>query len=141
MDLLLDELEQKDQEMADMREKFDEILEYEIMVEEMVQEIANKEGEVEEMTERMIEIEEEHAMLEELVENLETYNKELQDEVADKERDIVNLGQEKEQLETIVIDQDAITSKYKERQAQLSKQIAVLTEQLEITVSTAGNKD
>ena len=88
MDILLDELEQKDQEMADMRDKFDEILEYEIMVEEMVQEIANKDGEVEEMTERMLEIEEEHAMLEELVENLETYNKELQDEIAEKEKDI-----------------------------------------------------
>jgi predicted nuclease with TOPRIM domain len=74
--------------LADMRDKFDEILEYEIMVEEMVQEIANKDGEVEEMTERMLEIEEEHAMLEELVENLETYNKELQDEIAEKEKDI-----------------------------------------------------
>ena len=36
----------------------------------------------------MLEIEEEHAMLEELVENLETYNKELQDEIAEKEKDI-----------------------------------------------------
>lgn len=67
------------------------------------------------MTERMLEIEEEHAMLEELVENLETYNKELQDEIAEKEKDIYGLNQEKEQLETIVIDQDGITSKYKER--------------------------
>lgn len=80
-------------------------------------------------------------MLEELVENLETYNKELQEEIAQKENEIKGLVQEKEQLETIVIDQDAITSKYKERQTQLSKQISVLTEQLEITVSSTGNKD
>ena len=52
-------------------------MEYELMVEEMVQEIATKEGEIDEMQERMIEIEEEHAMFEELVENLEVYNKEL----------------------------------------------------------------
>jgi hypothetical protein len=60
-----------------MEEKLEEIMEYELMVEEMVQEIALKEGEIDDMQERMIEIEEEHAMFEELVDNLETYNKEL----------------------------------------------------------------
>lgn len=120
MDLLLDELEKKETELAEMKERYDEIIGYEQMVEEMVQEIANKEGEVEEMQERMIEIEEEHAMLEELVENLEKYNKELQDDLATKDKEIEGINAEKEQLETIVIDQDAITQKYKDRGAQLT---------------------
>ena len=131
MDLLLDEVEQKEQERAEMEEKLEEIMEYELMVEEMVQEIALKEGE----------IDEEHAMFEELVDNLETYNKELQDDLAVKDKEIASLGAEKEQLEVIVIDQDAITQKYKERQTQLSKQIGILTEQLQYTVSSTDNKD
>ena len=141
MDLLLDEVEQKEQERAEMEEKLEEIMEYELMVEEMVQEIALKEGEIDDMQERMIEIEEEHAMFEELVDNLETYNKELQDDLAVKDKEIASLGAEKEQLEAIVIDQDAITQKYKERQTQLSKQIGILTEQLQYTVSSTDNKD
>lgn len=36
MDLLLDEVESKEQERAEMEEKLEEIMEYEIMVEEMV---------------------------------------------------------------------------------------------------------
>lgn len=79
---------------------------------------------------RMVEIEEEHAMLEELVENLETYNKELQGDIAEKDKEIAGLVTEKEQLEDIVVDQDGITQKYKERQTQLTKQISVLNEQL-----------
>jgi hypothetical protein len=56
------------------------------------------------MQEHMVEIEEEHAMFEELVENLEKYNKELQDDLVAKDKVIEGLNQEKEQLETIIID-------------------------------------
>jgi hypothetical protein len=77
MDLLLEELESKEKEVADMGARYEEVMEYEVMVEQMVNEIETKQGTIDEMQERMIEIEEEHAMMEELTENLEKYNKEL----------------------------------------------------------------
>lgn len=66
MDFLLEEVELKEQERAEMQEKLEEIVEYENMVEEMVQEIAKKEEENEELRAQMAEIELEKNLMEDL---------------------------------------------------------------------------
>ena len=53
MDFLLEEVERKEEERADMEEKLEEIVEYENMVEEMVQELANREEQNEELLEKI----------------------------------------------------------------------------------------
>ena len=64
----------------------------------------------------------------------------MQEDLAKKERELAAAKNEIEQLEGIVIDQDGLTSKYKERQQEFQKQIKVLSEQLAESVN-AGNKD
>ena len=49
MDVLLEELDRKEQELAEMKIENEACLEYETMVEEMAQEILKKEEELEEM--------------------------------------------------------------------------------------------
>ena len=116
MDFLLEEVERKEQERADMEEKLEEIVEYENMVEEMVQEIANREEENEELLEKIHELEEENELLEELNQGLELDNTEMQEDLESKISELKNAKNEIDQLEGIVIDQDGITTKYKERQ-------------------------
>ena len=140
MDFLLEEVERKEEERADMEEKLEEIVEYENMVEEMVQEIANQEELNEEMELRISELEEEMQLMEELNAGLELDNTEMQDDLASKERELREAKNEIEQLEGIVIDQDGINTKYKERQQEFQKQIKTLSEQLAETVN-ADNKD
>ena len=64
----------------------------------------------------------------------------MQEDLAKKEKELIAAKNEIEQLEGIVIDQDGLTSKYKERQQEFQKQIKVLSEQLSESVN-AGNKD
>ena len=130
MDFLLEEVERKESERADMEEKLEEIVEYENMVDEMVTEIAEKEEENDLLTERIAELEEENTLLDELNTQLENYNKEMGDEITEKESQLAEAKTEIEQLESIVIEQDGIGSKYKDRMQQLQKQIKVLGEQL-----------
>jgi len=72
MNFLLEEVQRKEKERADMEEKLEEIIEYENMVEEMVVEISNKEEENEGLKERITELEEEMVLIEEINEALET---------------------------------------------------------------------
>ena len=64
----------------------------------------------------------------------------MQEDLAKKEKELIAAKNEIEQLEGIVIDQDGLTSKYKERQQEFQKQIKGLSEQLSESVN-AGNKD
>jgi len=64
MDYLLDEVDLKEQQRADMQKRLEEIVEYEHMVEEMVQEISKKEEENDEIIERICQLEEEQGLLE-----------------------------------------------------------------------------
>lgn len=121
MDFLLEEVERKEQERAEMEEKLEEIVEYENMVEEMVQEIANREEENEDLLERINELEEEEMLLDELNQGLELDNTEMQEDLAEKERELTAAKNEIDQLEGIVIDQDGITTKYKDRQQEFQK--------------------
>ena len=89
---------------------------------------------------RISELEEEMQLMEELNAGLELDNTEMQDDLASKERELREAKNEIEQLEGIVIDQDGINTKYKERQQEFQKQIKTLSEQLAETVN-ADNKD
>ena len=78
--------------------------------------------------------------MEELNAGLELDNTEMQDDLLQKERELAAAKNEIEQLEGIVIDQDGITTRYRERQQELQKQINALGEQLAETVND-DNKD
>ena len=66
MDILLEEIEIKEQEKKQMEERLDECLEYEKMVEEMAEEILKKEDEIEELKGQIEDLEENLAVQEEL---------------------------------------------------------------------------
>lgn len=140
MDFLLEEVTTKDQELAEMQEKLEEINEYETIVEEMVTEIAAKEEENEEMQRQLAECQEEQRLMEELNNQLEQYNKELQQEVDEKDLRIQEFKAEVDQLEMIVIEQDTLAEKYKDKQADLTQQVRLLNEQLQ-EYTQDGSKD
>lgn len=68
-----------------MQTRLEEIVEYEQMVDEMVREISKKEEENDELIERICQLEEEQHNHEELNSELETYIKELKDEISVKD--------------------------------------------------------
>ena len=140
MDFLLEEVVHKEQERADMQEKLDEIVEYENMVEEMVQEIAKKEEENEELRAQLGELSGDLRLMEDLNDGMETYNKELTSDIQDKDNKITEFKAEIEQLEIIVVEQEELADKYKERLTELNKQNAALSGQLQ-EHSQDGSKD
>lgn len=140
MDFLLDEVTRKEEERKDMEEKLEEIVEYENMVEEMVEEIHNKEEENEALADRIHELEEEMVLIEEINAELEQDNKDLNEELAGKDRDLVEAKNEQKKLEDLALDQSEISDRYQSKQQELLKQINVLSEQLAET-SNNENKD
>ena len=62
MDILIEEIENKEQEKMQMEQRLDECLEFEKMVEEMAEEILKKEDEIEELKEQIEKLEEELAV-------------------------------------------------------------------------------
>ena len=123
-----------------MQDKLEEINEYENIVEEMVTEIAAKEEENEEMQRQVAECQEEQRLMEELNNQLEQYNKELQQEADEKDLRIQEFKAEVDQLEMIVIEQDTLAEKYKDKQADLTQQVRLLNEQLQ-EYTQDGSKD
>ena len=99
MDILLEEIEIKEQEKKQMEERLDECLEYEKMVEEMAEEILKKEDEIEELKGQIEDLEENLAVQEELNEQQEDYMKELNEEIGNKEAEMSQFSVEKKQLE------------------------------------------
>jgi chromosome segregation ATPase len=106
MDILLEEIEIKEQEKKQMEERLDECLEYEKMVEEMAEEILKKEDEIEELKGQIEDLEENLAVQEELNEQQEDYMKELNEEIGNKEAEMSQFSVEKKQLEEMVMDGD-----------------------------------
>ena len=106
MDILLEEIELKEQEKKQMEERLDECLEYEKMVEEMAEEILKKEDEIEELKGQIEDLEENLAVQEELNEQQEDYMKELNEEIGNKEAEMSQFSVEKKQLEEMVMDGD-----------------------------------
>jgi len=85
MDVLLEELDRKEEELAEMKIENEMCLEYETMVEEMAQEILKKVEELEEVEKKNKGLEEILGIQEGYGENLEQYNQELTEELAEKE--------------------------------------------------------
>lgn len=83
MDILLEELDRKEYELAEMKEENAMCLEYENMVEEMTHEILRKEEEVREWQKRYKASEDTISLQENYTESLEQLNQELTNEVAD----------------------------------------------------------
>ena len=110
------------------------------MVEEMVQEIAKKEEENEDLRAQLAEVELEKNLMEDLTAQMEVYNKELTTEITDKDSKITEFKVEIEQLEIIVVEQEELADKYRERLSELQKQIRVLTEKLK-EYTQDGSKD
>merc|ERR1711963_1186022 len=106
----------------------------------MVEEIHNKEEENEALADRIHELEEEMVLIEEINAELEQDNKDLNEELAGKDRDLVEAKNEQKKLEDLALDQSEISDRYQSKQQELLKQINVLSEQLAET-SNNENKD
>jgi CHASE3 domain sensor protein len=74
MDVLLEELDRKEEELAEVKMENEACLEYETMVEEMAQEILKKEDDVMELEKKVKSMEEILSIQEGYSENLEQYN-------------------------------------------------------------------
>ena len=93
MDVLLEELDRKEMELAEMKVENEACLEYETMVEEMAQEILKKEEECDELEKKLKSLEDILAIQEGYSENLEQYNQELTEDMAVKEAEISQIEQ------------------------------------------------
>lgn len=87
-----------------MEQKLEEIVEYENMVEEMVQEIAKKDEENDEMRQRLEECQDEYRMMEDLNNQFEQYNKELTGDIEEKDNRILQYKSDIQQLEVIILE-------------------------------------
>ena len=85
MDVLLEELDRKEMELAEMKVENEACLEYETMVEEMAQEILKKEEEIDSLDKKVKSLEDILAIQEGYSENLEQYNQELTEDAAEKD--------------------------------------------------------
>jgi len=91
MDVLLEELDRKEGEIAEVRLENEACLEYETMVEEMAQEILKKEDECDHYEKKVKNQEDVLAIHEGYTEELEQYNMELTEENAALEAKIGGL--------------------------------------------------
>lgn len=91
MDVLLEELDRKEMELAEMKVENEACLEYETMVEEMAQEILKNEEQIEKLRKDNKELEDILAVQEGYTENLEAYNQELHVEIAEKDAQMTQM--------------------------------------------------
>jgi hypothetical protein len=68
---------------------------------------------------QLTEIELEKNLMEDLTAQMEVYNKELTTEISEKDTKITEFKTEIEQLEIIVVEQEELADKYKERLSEL----------------------
>ena len=139
MDVLLEELDRKEQELAEMKIENEACLEYETMVEEMAQEILKKEEECEELEKKVKSLEEIMGIQEGYSENLEQYNQELTEELAEKEAEFTQIENQKVEDEDLLLDLEEENQKYREKVQQLNKTINELSTQIE-QLDTQGEK-
>lgn len=141
MDVLLEELDRKEEELAEMKIENEMCLEYETMVEEMAQEILKKEEELEEVEKKNKGLEEILGIQEGYGENLEQYNQELTEELAEKEGEFNALEMQKVEDEELLLDLEDENQKYREKVQQQTKTIKELTEQLEQYTNDSDEKN
>mmetsp|Transcript_7730 Transcript_7730/g.11981 ORF Transcript_7730/g.11981 Transcript_7730/m.11981 type:complete len:253 (-) Transcript_7730:2560-3318(-) len=131
MDILLEELDRKEQELAEMKVENEACLEYETMVEEMAQEILKKEDECDELEKKVKSLEDILGIQEGYSENLEQYNQELTDDLAQKEAEFNQVEVQKSEDEELLLDLEEENQKYREKVQQLNKTIKDLATQIE----------
>lgn len=141
MDVLLEEVDRKEQELAEMKIENEACLEYETMVEEMAQEILKKEEEIEELEKKTRGLEEVLGIQEGYSENLEAYNQELHEDIAEKEAEMSQVAQQKIEDEELLLDLEEENQKYREKLQSQMKQMKELTEQLEIYTNNSDEKN
>ena len=141
MDVLLEELDRKEQELAEMKVENEACLEYETMVEEMAQEILKKEEELEEMEKKHRGLEDILAIQEGYTENLEAYNQELHEEVAEKDAEFSQVEAQRAEDEDLLLDLEEENQKYRDKVQAQTKNIKEMTEQLEAYTNNSDEKN
>lgn len=89
--MLLDELDRKEDEIAELKMENEACLEYETMVEEMAHEILKREEDNKRHEKKIASLYGMIALHEEYTENLELYNEEIHQELAEKDAIISKL--------------------------------------------------
>lgn len=140
MDVLLEELDRKEEELAELKIENEACLEYETMVEEMAQEILKKEEECDELERKVRGMEEVLGIQEGYSENLEQYNQELTEELAEQEAAMAQVEQQKIEDEELLLDLEDENQKYRDKVQLLNKQSKELTEQVERFSESAEEK-
>jgi hypothetical protein len=116
-------------------------LEYEDMIDEMAQEILQKEEQIEEERNKNKGLEEILAIQEGYGEQLEAYNQELHEEVAEKEAEMSINAQQKIEDEELLLDLEDENQKYREKVQSQNKMIKELTDQIETYTSNSDEKN
>lgn len=70
---------------------------------------------------------------------MESFNKELTDEIKVKDDKILKMTKEVQSLEAMIVEQDDTADKLKERNAELQKQIKVLRDHIQENSSGDGS--
>lgn len=131
MDVLLEELDRKESEIAEVKLENEACLEYETMVEEMAQEILKKEDECEELEKKVKSQDDVLAVHEGYTEELEQYNQELTEENAKLEAKISGMESQKIEDEEILLEFQDENQKYRDKVQQLNKTIKEFTDQIQ----------
>jgi chromosome segregation ATPase len=140
MDILTEELDNKEYELAELMQEHEAVLEYETMVEEMTEEILRKEADIGEWQKKFKQSEDTITIQESYTENLEQFNLELVEEAAKLKADIEKMEIERQQDEALLMDLDDDNQNYAKKVAGLNQTISELSSQLETTVSETGDK-
>jgi len=125
--VLLEELDRKETELAELLMENEACLEYEAMVEEMAQEILKKEDECRDHAKRIKSLEEVLGIQEGYTENLEQYNQEIIEEIAEKDALMTQFEQHKIADEELLLDLEDENQKYSAKIQQLAKTIKELS--------------
>lgn len=104
MDVLLEELDRREDELAEVKMENEAFLEYETMVEEMAQEILKKEEECTDLEKKIKSLEEILTIQEGYSEGLEQFNQEISVELAEKEAELSTIEQQKIDDEELLLD-------------------------------------
>ena len=110
--MLLEELDRKETELAELLMENEACLEYEAMVEEMAQEILKKEDECRDHAKRIKSLEEVLGIQAAYTENLEQYNQEIIEEIAEKDALMTQFEQHKIADEELLLDLEDENQKY-----------------------------
>lgn len=131
MDVLLEELDRKEEELAEVKMENEAFLEYETMVEEMAHEILKKEEECNQLQKNIKSLEEILTIQEGYSEELEQFNQEIGLELAEKEAELSTLETQKIDDEELLLDLEDENQKFREKVQQLQTTIKELQTQIE----------